>query len=290
VIYPQSETLFAYTFKKDEENQQKMLTELKADTQSRAMVIVGARPCDAKGFTIYDRVFLNPDYADPYYREKREKTTVVTLACQTSYPGCFCTGLGGSPSDQTGSDVMVTEVNGGYFVEALTEKGKILLSKVDLGDGANYEKEAREKHGAAERSVKNPFGKAGKPDIAKERFAEEQFWDEALEKCLSCGACTFLCPTCYCFNITDEQAIDKGERVRSWDACMFPHFTLEASGHNPRPKKQQRYKNRVGHKFVWYPEKYEGALACSGCGRCIRYCPVSVDISEIVSRLAKSES
>jgi Fe-S oxidoreductase len=76
-----------------------------------------------------------------------------------------------------------------------------------------------------------------------------------------------------------------GERIRSWDACMFFHFTLEASTHNPRPTRFQRFKNRVGHKFVYYPEKYEGVIACCGCGRCIRYCPVSVDISEIVNNL-----
>ena len=77
---------------------------------------------------------------------------------------------------------------------------------------------------------------------------------------LSCGACTYLCPTCYCFNITDDKGVSAGERVRSWDACMFRHFTLEASGHNPRTKKAQRFKNSVGHKFVYYPDKYDGEI------------------------------
>ena len=103
---------------------------------------------------------------------------------------------------------------------------------------------------------------------------------------MSCGACTYLCPTCYCFNMTDEQAVNKGERIRSWDSCMFPHFTLETSGHNPRSKKAQRFKQRVGHKFVYYPEKY-GELACSGCGRCIRFCPISMEIGKVVARLAE---
>jgi sulfhydrogenase subunit beta (sulfur reductase) len=287
IIYPQSETLFQFVFKKDPEDPQKVSTELTAKTDALPTIIVGGRPCDAKGFSIYDRVFLNTDTADPYYKERREKTTIVTLACQSTYPGCFCTSLGGSPSDRTDSDVLVTEVNGGYLVEPLTEKGKSLAAKADLEDGAPYQKEAQEKQAAVEKAVKNPFGTTGKPAISKARFDDDAFWDQALAKCLSCGACTYLCPTCYCFNITDEQAINKGERVRSWDACMFPHFTLEASGHNPRPRKQQRYKNRVGHKFVWYPEKYNGAIQCSGCGRCIRYCPVSVDISEIVALLGK---
>jgi sulfhydrogenase subunit beta (sulfur reductase) len=290
IIYPQSETLFQFTFKKDPENPQKVSTDLNANTECLPTIIVGARPCDAKGFAIYDRVFLNSDPADPYYRERREKTTIFTLACPAAYTGCFCTGVGGGPADRTGSDVIVTEVKDGYFIEPLTEKGKTVLGKAGVADGAAYKKEAEERQAAAWKTVKNPFGAAGRPDISKARFQEDAFWAETLDKCLSCGACTYLCPTCYCFNITDEQAIDKGERIRSWDACMFPHFTLEASGHNPRPRKQQRYKNRVGHKFLWYPEKYNGALACSGCGRCIRYCPASVDISEVVSRLGKSES
>ena len=109
------------------------------------------------------------------------------------------------------------------------------------------------------------------------------------EKCLACGACTYLCPTCHCFNITDEQGTTRGERVRSWDSCMFTHFTLEASGHNPRSLKSQRLKNRVGHKFIWYPEAH-GEPACTGCGRCIRHCPVSVDISRIVTLLSREEA
>ena len=108
------------------------------------------------------------------------------------------------------------------------------------------------------------------------------FWRDQSAKCVSCGACTYLCPTCYCFTITDETTGMSGRRMRSWDACMHFQFTLEASGHNPRPTKAHRLKNRVGHKFSYYPTLHDGLIACCGCGRCVKSCPVSVDIREIV--------
>lgn len=284
IIYPQSETLFSFEHKKDPEDHQKMSVELKVDIDAPGTVIFGARPCDARGFVIYDRVFIDTDTPDPYYKKRRENTLVVTLSCTAPFPGCFCVGVGGSPAGKEGTDAMLTEIAGGYIVEPVTEKGKAILNKPMVEDGSTRLKDAQQAQQKAHEAVKNPFA-GGMPNISPELFDADPFWEQALSKCVSCGACTYLCPTCYCFNITDEQVYGKGERIRSWDACMFFHFTLEASTHNPRPTKFQRFKNRVGHKFVYYPEKYEGAIACCGCGRCIRYCPVSVDISEIVNDL-----
>jgi ferredoxin len=281
-IFPQSETLFTFTFKKDPSTPTKMEVELAANTDAADTVILCARPCDAKGATVLDPVYTE---IDPYYRSRREKTTVISLACPNAYPGCFCTSVEGGPADKTGSDVLITELDNGYYVETVTDKGAAALKDANLQDGASHKAEAEKRQAAATASVKKAFdgGKAVK--ISPELFQSDEFWQEVSNKCLSCGACTYICPTCYCFNITDEQGISAGERVRSWDSCMFPHFTLEASTHNPRPNKFQRLKNRIGHKFSYYREKY-GELACSGCGRCIRHCPVSVEISKIVALLA----
>lgn len=283
-IFPQSDTLFTFEYSKNPDDPRKMSVELKETTEYSDAVIFGSRPCDAKGFMIYDRAYLDTNTPDPYYKGRREKTTIVTLCCNSPFTGCFCTAVGGGPADQDGSDVMMSDLEKGFFLEAVTDKGKKILSLPQIEDGSSYAKEAGDIQLKAVEKVRNPFG-AERPVISRELFDLDEFWEENLTKCLSCGACTYLCPTCYCFNITDEQVFTGGERLRSWDGCMFPHFTLEASGHNPRPTKYKRYKNRVGHKFVYYPEKYEGVIACSGCGRCIRYCPVSVDISEIVSKL-----
>jgi sulfhydrogenase subunit beta (sulfur reductase) len=284
VIFPQSDTLFSFRYHKDPEDPKKVSVELADSHATTPTIIFGARPCDAKGFRIYDRVYLPADVQDPYYRERRELNTMVTLACLSASPGCFCTSVGGGPADKEGADLLMTALGSGYFFEAITERGEELLREPIFEGASGYEEQAVKAHQAVEEEVKKPFATVkGVPEKLLSLFDNDAFWVEEAAKCISCGACTFLCPTCYCFNITDEQVADSGERIRSWDACMFSHFTLEASGHNPRPGKHQRLKNRVGHKFSYYPLKYDNVIACCGCGRCIRYCPVSVDISEIVA-------
>ncbi|HPD61074.1 MAG TPA: 4Fe-4S dicluster domain-containing protein [Thermodesulfobacteriota bacterium] len=284
IIFPQSEALFNFNFKKDPEDAKKVAIELKENLDFSPTIIFGSRPCDAQGFRIYDRVYLETDTADPYYKGRREKTTIITLACNAPSPGCFCTSVGRGPAETEGSDLMMTELENGYFFEPITEKGEEILKEAGLEDGSAYKEQSQKLHEKVSALVKKPFTTLeGIPEKLLSLFDNNQFWEEETAKCISCGACTYLCPTCYCFNITDEQVGNTGERIRSWDACMFFHFTLEASSHNPRPNKHQRLKNRVGHKFSYYPKKYNNVIACCGCGRCIRYCPMSVDISEIVA-------
>ncbi|HVN95288.1 MAG TPA: 4Fe-4S dicluster domain-containing protein [Syntrophorhabdaceae bacterium] len=285
VIYPQCDRLISFTYTKDPEDPKKSSVAVSDARDYSKAVIFGCRPCDAKGFTIFDRVFIETDTADPYYQEHREKTTIVSLACETPFAGCFCVAVNGGPVDKTGSDVLMTDTGKGYYLESGSEKGDALLNLPMIESGAPYEKEAHKIQKEAIPKVKNPFPADATATVNATLFDTDEFWQQVAAKCVSCGACTYLCPTCYCFNITDEQARDKGERLRTWDACMFQHFTLEASGHNPRPAKSRRLRNRVGHKFSYYPEKYSGAIACCGCGRCIRHCPVSVDISEIAGYL-----
>lgn len=140
-------------------------------------------------------------------------------------------------------------------------------------------KAAREKAAASQQPA---------PDLSKaarrleQRFTDVDFWAEQTAKCLSCGACTYMCPTCQCFNISDEGDPLEGRRLRSWDNCMSPLFTREASGHNPGTAKALRMRNRVSHKYWYAPDYSDGRFACTGCGRCIKQCPVSLDIREIV--------
>jgi ferredoxin len=281
IIYHQSEALFTFDFRKDPAAPDKAAVVLRAETEAPPAIILCDRPCDAKGFTIIDRVFLD---VDPYYRERREKTTIITLTCDTTYAGCFCTSVGGGPCDAAGSDVLLTDIGHGYYVEVLTDKGAEALNGTALEEGAPYSKEAEERRIASKEALKPVFSGGGEIRLVS---VQDAFWEEVSQRCLGCGACTYLCPTCYCFNITDEQGVNAGERIRSWDSCMFTHFTLEASGHNPRSHKWQRFRNRVAHKFVHYPEKY-GEPACTGCGRCIRLCPASIAISATVAELAAS--
>jgi sulfhydrogenase subunit beta (sulfur reductase) len=281
-VFPACQELFRYEQGKDAEDPDKKTLALIPDLTVEPTVVFGAKPCGARGFCIFDRVYQGAKYPDPYYKAARDATVFVTMACAKVENTCFCHWVGSGPADPTGSDVLLTPVGDGYTVEAVSGKGEALLDSPLLTDGA-AKAEAAE---AVKTAAREALGQA--PDIADApaallaAFDDMDFWRAQSDKCISCGACTFLCPTCYCFTITDEPAGLNGRRMRSWDACMHFQFTLEASGHNPRPTKAHRLKNRVGHKFSYYPTLHEGLVACCGCGRCVKSCPVSVDIREIV--------
>ena len=134
----------------------------------------------------------------------------------------------------------------------------------------------------AEASLGAPSTLENIPARVAARFRDEAFWIKETEQCLSGGACTYLCPTCQCFTITDEGSQLDGRRIRSWDTCMSPLFTLETSGHNPRTEKFKRMRNRISHKFSYYPQSYDGEYSCVGCGRCVVSCPISLDIRQVV--------
>ena len=190
--------------------------------------------------------------------------------------------MGSHPSDKEGSDILFTAVEGGFVLEVVTEKGQALVEGAGFVDAADKAAEAEAAHAAAAASLNPAPELTHVMEKVASRFTDKAFWDKETVKCLSCGACTYLCPTCQCFTITDEGSQLDGRRLRSWDSCMTPLFTLETSGHNPRPSKADRMRNRVSHKFSFYPERYDGFFSCVGCGRCVVSCPVSLDIRHMV--------
>ncbi|WP_432738048.1 4Fe-4S dicluster domain-containing protein [Maridesulfovibrio sp. FT414] len=281
-IFPQSETLMKFSHLKDLENPDRQILDLEETIPSSSWVVFGGRPCDARGFTMFDRVYLNGKHVDVYYKARRENTCFITLACAKGETTCFCNWVGSGPSDPTGSDVLMVPVQGGYLLEAVSDRGEALLGSSLLEDGGSKQPEAEKFRADADQSMSDAQDLSKAPAQLLAAFDDMGFWEEQSAKCLSCGACTYLCPTCYCFNITDETDGVKGQRIRSWDNCMSNMFTLEASGHNPRPTKAHRLKNRVGHKFSYYPDLHGGVISCCGCGRCIKSCPVGVDIRQLV--------
>jgi len=178
----------------------------------------------------------------------------------------------------------MTALPDGWLLESVTEKGETLLNSSLLTNGESRIEEARGIKSMAEDRMEEAPDISTAPEHLLALFDNAEFWEEVSDRCISCGTCTYLCPTCYCFNITDEKFGMEGVRLRTWDNCMSNLFTMEASGHNPRPTKAHRLKNRVGHKFSYYPSIHGGNMACSGCGRCIKSCPVSVDIRAIVKK------
>lgn len=282
-LLPASEVLVQFHSTKDPEDLGKLNTTLEARCEATPTVLFGGRPCDARGFAVLDRPYMEGPYKDPYYIARREATLVVTQACPTSFSTCFCHWVDSGPADSTGSDIVFTAVDKGFALAAFTEKGeKALAAFAESPDQESLRGQVEAVHAKARESLGPDSELPDIPARVAARFNDEAFWIAQTAKCLSCGACTYLCPTCQCFTITDEGNALNGKRLRSWDTCMSPLFTREASGHNPRAEKFKRMRNRISHKFSYYPNSYNGVFSCCGCGRCISSCPVSLDIRHIV--------
>ncbi len=281
-ILPQTECMFGFnTNKKSPE----IMTCRNDDEATPNRLVLGIRPCDSLAIAALDCTF-DTEFKDTYYLSNRNRTVLIGLACQEPDENCFCTSVGSDPHDGSALDIMLVDLGDSYLFKIYTEKGQQLIdankdnslfempSDDDLKTGDDLSKDARAK-------ITRKMATAGKPEKLSGLF-ESGYWDAISKKCLGCGICTYLCPTCYCFDITDEKWGTKGERVRTWDSCMYPEYTAHASGYNPRPARMNRMRNRVYHKFKYYPDLHD-KFGCVGCGRCISYCPVNVDIIDIIN-------
>ncbi len=264
------------------------------DTQIGPTILFGVRPCDVKSFEIMDIHFTKTGAADPYWTKRREATTIVGYAFDVKTPADsadFYSVMGIGAADPEGSDIFMISNGEELLLKAITEKGETLLSGIgNLADATAADEKVFDETVAAGRSFKTRFNCVDAEPIAKKLediFHKTEFWEKISDGCLSCGACTFVCPTCYCFDICDETLFGNGTRRRVWDSCMFTDFTLEASGHNPRTKVYQRLRQKVCHKYSFHIRKY-GPISCVGCGRCTRNCPVNIDIFSIVEMAQKA--
>ncbi len=270
VTFPRTENLLSYTKGKSEIKLEPF------DIQSVPESIVwGIRPCDATGKGELGAIF-NWDTRDEIYNARTDKTTLITFSCSRADEYCFCTSVGGNPGNTEGSDILLTQLGDGkdYLAEILTEKGTAIIASVpgvfEADPGADKNKYLAE--------VPVRFSHT---DIrAKlDKFFESEEWLKQSLRCIGCGACAYVCPTCACFDIQDEAHGKSGSRVRCWDSCGFSLFTLHTSGHNPREVQSQRWRQRIMHKFSYMPERLS-VFGCTGCGRCSRGCPVDMNILE----------
>ena len=283
ILFPQAETLFCFGPEAEVKSEEPA-------SGGKGYLIFGIRPCDAKAISLLDKVFGGEDFEDPYYLERRKKTTVISLACNKPQIDCFCTSLNGKPDNEEGADVILFDLGEDILAGAVTKKGEKFIEKQNKWFEDAGQSDVAKKDKIMDLSLKKIKSQIDIQNI-KERLDNDftaSFWDEIHQKCLGCGICTYFCPTCHCFDITDEinpKAADsktpKGKRVRCWDSCMYPLFTLHASGHNPRPTYKERMRQRIMHKFNYCPENF-GKIFCVGCGRCVRNCPVNIDIREML--------
>jgi ferredoxin len=286
-FFPQKEDFIAYQTGKP-------VTEAKpVEPDVKPVFLFGVRPCDVKSFSIMDIHFNAAGIVDPYWSRRRQVTTIFGYAYDLNQPADaadFYNSLGIYAADPEGSDVFMVKKDKDLLLKGITPKGEDILAKLGVltDAGADDEKYFEETIRKG-KEYKTRFLCIDQEVIAKKLediFHNNDFWTKVSVACLSCGACTFVCPNCYCFDICDDTLFGKGTRRRVWDACMFTDFTLEASGHNPRPQIYQRLRQKINHKYSYHVRKY-GVISCVGCGRCIRSCPVNIDIYSIIEEALK---
>ena len=248
-------------------------------TETAPRLIFGIRPCDAHAVTMLDTVFEQERYIDPHWQARREATLTIGLGCHEPCQTGFCTTVGSGPFNHAGLDAILTDLGEFYLVETLTEQGGRLFSQLDAASEMQAA-QAYELQQAAQAGMPIAFETEGLKQKLDQNFVSP-YWEEVSRSCLSCGVCTFLCPTCFCFDIVDET--QRNERVRNWDSCMFRTYSLEASGHNPRPSRVERTRQRLSHKFTYWVDQIN-QIGCTGCGRCVRYCPVGLDIRAMLRK------
>ena len=280
LCFPNVEKLYSFKAAGDDSHIHEIIPE------DGKKILFGVRPCDVRSIGSMDKVFLTDKYVDSYYAMRRKFLTIVAMGCTSPERTCFCDSMDIDPNHAPGADVMINNCTGSaeenYVLEALSEKGEELLRSVEeLGQDIE---------GLPERITQCTLkiSRAQNLDRKLSEMFEHPIWDRISKGCIGCGTCTFICPTCYCFDIDNENYGAEGCKYRCWDSCMFSDYTRMAGGANPRPTKKERLRNRYMHKLSYFNERY-GETLCVGCGRCIANCPSHLDISEFIEKASAAD-
>ena len=279
-FFPQSEDLMRF------KTEGKNIEVIDVREEMQDFVVFGVRACDVKSFDILDRVFLT-EPRDSFYAMKREHGIIVSVACTKPAETCFCSTFGINAAEPAG-DVSAWRCDDALYLQPNTEKGKALVEKLSalLDDGCDCAvNEQKEK--TAKIMAKLPLASLTTDAFGGGKTAElfnDPAWDELSSSCLGCGTCTFVCPTCQCYDIKDFNTGNGVIRYRCWDSCMYSDFTRMAHGNN-RNSQKERFRQRFMHKLVYYPENNDGIFSCVGCGRCLAKCPISMNIVKVMKKI-----
>ncbi len=255
-------------------------------TEGEDFVVFGVRACDARSFTILDKVFL-VDPVDSYYKSRREHGTIVTMACTRPQETCFCTAFGIDPAAPEG-DAACWMTGDALYCTAHTEKGEAFLNALpEFWEEAEEEPVKAQQEATRQVMARLPLSKFSMGSFGGEvlmKVFDSDKWEGLSEACLGCGTCTFVCPTCQCYDIKDFDTGHEIKRFRCWDSCMYSDFTKMAHG-NPRLTQKERFRQRFMHKLVYFPANNNGEYGCVGCGRCLSKCPISMNIVKVAKAL-----
>ncbi len=280
MFFPQTEDLMRF------KTEGKNIEIIDIRSANEDFVVFGVRACDVRSFDILDRVFLS-DPVDSYYASRRKHGIIVSLACTRPSETCFCTTFGIDATNPEG-DVTAWKTETDVYFKANTEKGEALLDSVaSLLEDADESAVNEQKEKTAAILKKLPLA-----DLTTDGFGagktkelwDNPAWDEMSQTCLGCGTCTFVCPTCQCYDIKDFNTGNGVIRYRCWDSCMYSEFTRMAHGNN-RLTQKERFRQRFMHKLVYYPENNNGLFSCVGCGRCLAKCPISMNIAKVMKKI-----
>ncbi len=244
--------------------------------EDKPRIIMGLHPCDVSGIEYMDKVFLNSEHKDAIYESERKRTILIGMICSEMGDHCHCTDRGLTPDQTTGMDVAFAKADDHYLFRGLTDRSKEIMRSEHLK--------------AVDESPAKKEWPAGKYAIASpEEFMEmhdDKIWHDLSDICLTCGICTYACPTCVCFLVTDEKFKGKGERVTVWDSCQLQSYSRMAGGHNARKTPASRVRNRTLDKFAYSHLRY-GRISCTGCGRCVMVCPLKRSFPQLGARVTE---
>ena len=275
LLFPQTQKMYHYDVDK---NGSYRIYEY---DESQEQVVFGIRPCDMRSIVCLDEVFLTKGFVDEFYENARNKLLSVCIGCAQAAETCFCESMGVDPQLAPNADIMLQDCGDFYNVIAQTEKGEAELATwtafTEDGEGQPVDP-----------GLTLKVSMDGVVDKLENMY-DAPIWDNLSVKCLNCGTCTYVCPTCHCFDISQENRRKDGVRFRCWDSCMFSEYTMMAGGHNPRPEKLERVRNRFMHKLNFFERRY-GMSLCVGCGRCVEKCPVALDITRLIDEIGATNA